>query len=80
MTLRLLWLALPGLCAAGCAAPTVKLATAEPIKMDINVRLDVYQHNAPAAKAPAAAAPAKPESPSTPCCRATHCGSHANRS
>lgn len=53
MTLRLLWLALPGLCAAGCAAPTVKLATAEPIKMDINVRLDVYQHNAPAAKAPA---------------------------
>jgi uncharacterized protein YdbL (DUF1318 family) len=62
MTFRLLWLALPGLLATGCAAPTVRLATAEPIKMDINVRLDVYQHNPPAAKTAAPSpTPASPE-------------------
>lgn len=31
---------------AGCSAPSVNLATPEPIKVDINVRLDVYQHDA----------------------------------
>lgn len=29
---------------AGCKAPTVNLSTDEPIKVDINVRLDVYQY------------------------------------
>lgn len=29
---------------SGCALPPVKLATPEPVKVDINVRLDVYQH------------------------------------
>ncbi len=29
---------------SGCALPTVELATPEPVKVDINVRLDVYQH------------------------------------
>jgi hypothetical protein len=37
---------------AGCSAPTVNLATGEPIKVDIAMRLDVYNHNKePAAKA-----------------------------
>jgi len=31
--------------AAGCKAPTVNLATGEPIKVDINMRLDVYQYS-----------------------------------
>jgi len=31
---------------SGCSAPTVNLATNEPIKVDINMRLDVYQYNA----------------------------------
>lgn len=35
---------------AGCAAPTVNLATPEPIKVDIAMRLDVYQHSKDAAK------------------------------
>ena len=35
---------------AACSAPTVKLATTEPLKVDIDVRLDVYQHQAPAPK------------------------------
>ncbi|MFA7344186.1 MAG: DUF1318 domain-containing protein [Terrimicrobiaceae bacterium] len=30
---------------SGCAAPTVNLSTAEPIKVDISMRLDVYDHN-----------------------------------
>lgn len=30
---------------AGCTAPTVNLSTAEPIKVDISMRLDVYSHN-----------------------------------
>jgi len=30
---------------AGCSAPTVNLSTAEPIKVDISMRLDVYDHN-----------------------------------
>lgn len=29
---------------AGCSAPTVNLSTSEPIKVDISMRLDVYQH------------------------------------
>lgn len=43
---------------ASCAAPTVNLATPEPIKVDIAVRLDVYQHAKEAAKksTPASAA------------------------
>lgn len=34
---------------SGCSAPTVNLATAEPIKVDISMRLDVYDHNKGAA-------------------------------
>lgn len=30
---------------AGCKAPTVNLATSEPIVVDINMRLDVYQYS-----------------------------------
>jgi len=30
---------------AGCSTPTVNLSTAEPIKVDIAMRLDVYDHN-----------------------------------
>lgn len=37
----------------GCKAPTVNLATSEPIKVDINMRLDVYQYSSPAAQKPA---------------------------
>lgn len=33
----------------GCSAPTVNLSTAEPIKVDISMRLDVYQHSKEAA-------------------------------
>jgi len=29
----------------GCSAPTVNLSTQDPIKVDIAMRLDVYQHN-----------------------------------
>ena len=46
---------------AGCAIPTVNLGTSEPIKVDIDMRLDVYQHSPPADKKlsakPAAEAP-----------------------
>jgi len=31
---------------AGCKAPSINLSTAQPIKVDIAMRLDVYQHNA----------------------------------
>jgi uncharacterized protein YdbL (DUF1318 family) len=34
----------------GCKAPTVNLATSEPIKVDINMRLDVYQYSSPTTK------------------------------
>ena len=30
---------------AGCSAPTVNLTTTEPIKVDISMRLDVFEHN-----------------------------------
>jgi Protein of unknown function (DUF1318) len=33
----------------GCSAPTVNLTTAEPIKVDISMRLDVYSHDKAAA-------------------------------
>jgi len=39
---------------AGCSAPTVNLATSEPIKVDIAMRLDVFQHTNDAASKPAA--------------------------
>jgi uncharacterized protein len=45
----------------GCAGPTVKVATPEPIQVDINMRVDVYQHesgNSAAKKAPAKDEPA----------------------
>jgi uncharacterized lipoprotein YajG len=35
---------------AGCKAPTVNLATSDPIKVDINMRLDVYQYSTTATK------------------------------
>ncbi len=37
---------LPLLLLTGCAGPTVKVATPEPIQVDINMRVDVYQHGA----------------------------------
>jgi uncharacterized protein YdbL (DUF1318 family) len=30
---------------AGCKAPSINLTTAQPIKVDIDMRLDVYQHS-----------------------------------
>ncbi|MGH8046112.1 MAG: DUF1318 domain-containing protein [Chthoniobacterales bacterium] len=50
---------------AGCKAPSINLATSEPIKVDIAMRLDVYQHTSgngtTTASSPAATvAPAKP--------------------
>lgn len=48
---------------AGCSAPTVNLSTSEPIKVDISMRLDVYDHNKAAAKPASPAAQAQdPES------------------
>jgi len=41
-----LWIALGTLLVlGGCSTPSVNLATTEPIKVDINMRLDVYQHS-----------------------------------
>ncbi|MEI6279420.1 MAG: DUF1318 domain-containing protein [Verrucomicrobiae bacterium] len=40
---------------AGCSAPNVNLSTAEPIKVDIAMRLDVYDHNKESAKKPPSA-------------------------
>ena len=52
---------------AGCQAPTVNLATAEPITVDINMRLDVYQYNATNGQKPSAAqAAANPAPVSAP--------------
>ena len=42
----------------GCSAPNVNLSTAEPIKVDISMRLDVYEHNKAAAKKTASVEPA----------------------
>jgi uncharacterized protein YdbL (DUF1318 family) len=36
----------------GCKAPTVNLVTSDPIKVDINMRLDVYQYSSPTTKKP----------------------------
>ncbi len=47
---------------AGCAGPTVNLATSEPIKVDIAMRLDVYQHS----PAGSASKPAKTETAKAP--------------
>ena len=44
---------------SGCKAPTVNLGTAEPIQVNIDMRLDVYQHSNPSK--PAAQATPKPE-------------------
>jgi uncharacterized protein YdbL (DUF1318 family) len=33
-----------------CKAPTVNLSTSDPIKVDINMRLDVYQYSSPTTK------------------------------
>lgn len=41
---------------AGCKLPDVNLATTEPLKVDINVDLNVYQHSTPEAAAAADAA------------------------
>ena len=43
---------------SGCQAPTVNLATSEPITVDINMRLDVYQYNTTNGQKPSAAATA----------------------
>jgi hypothetical protein len=43
---------------SGCKAPSINLSTNEPIKVDIAMRLDVYQHEAPAGAASASASPA----------------------
>ncbi len=40
---------------SACAGPTVNLVTPEPIKVDIAMRLDVYQHTKETAKKPRAA-------------------------
>jgi len=50
---------------SACAGPTVNLATSQPIKVDISMRLDVYQHNRDGIKKPGAnttaVAPVDPE-------------------
>ncbi len=55
-TKTLILAALSTLALVGCAGPTVNLATSEPIKVDIAMRLDVYQHT----KQPGKAVPAAP--------------------
>lgn len=62
-TMRILCTAAAAAALAGCSAPTVNLATSEPIKVDIAMRLDVYDHNKGAAKTSSPAAQAQdPES------------------
>lgn len=53
MTARLLPASALALALAGCAAPSINLATNQPIKVDIAMRLDVYQHNADGSGKPA---------------------------
>lgn len=55
--IRKIWFLVP-LLLAGCATPSVNLATPEPIKVDIGMRLDVYQHADPNAIAAAKVKPA----------------------
>lgn len=56
MMLRLFFLGAAG-CLSACTLPDVNLATSEPLKVDIKVDLNVYQHSTPeeAAKADAGA-------------------------
>ena len=44
-TMKILFSAAALALLAGCSTPTVNLSTAEPIKVDIAMRLDVYDHN-----------------------------------
>ena len=53
--------ALPALALASCAGPTVNLSTPEPVKVDIAMRLDVYQHEKDQEKNSPAPQPAEPE-------------------
>jgi len=48
-TMKILYRAAALALLTGCSAPTVNLSTAEPIKVDISMRLDVYDHNKAAA-------------------------------
>jgi len=51
----------------GCAGPTVKVATPEPLQVDINMRVDVYQHgNGAAAAKPKTTNGTPPVATSTP--------------
>lgn len=51
---------------SGCAAPTVNLSTNEPIKVDINMRLDVYQYGQTGGIKPADTAPGTPSVKANP--------------
>lgn len=44
MCLRVVFLLSAGFWLAGCTLPQIDLGTPEPIKVDINMRLDVYQY------------------------------------
>ena len=49
----------------GCAGPAVRLQTEEPLRVDINMRVDVYQHGSSAARpkaGPAQSTASTPES------------------
>ncbi len=48
---------------SNCAAPTVNLATSEPIKVDIHMRLDVYQYGQTGGTKTAPAKPTVDQSP-----------------
>jgi uncharacterized protein YdbL (DUF1318 family) len=58
---------------AGCKTPSINLATSEPIKVDIAMRLDVFQHNADGSPAKA------PTSGPTPAPSALRGGTAAER-
>jgi hypothetical protein len=51
MKRMLLYLPL-AIAAGGCANPSINLATRDPLKVDINVRMDVYQHGGQEVKVP----------------------------
>ncbi len=56
------WCISAGLClVAGCAGPSVNLSTNEPIKVDINMKVDVYQHGEKTPKVTASPAAAGDE-------------------
>src|SRR5690606_22453162 len=54
-SLRFLFAFVVVLPAGGCRLPDVNLATREPIKVDINVDLNIYQHGTPESAAAAQA-------------------------